>query len=278
MTGDPATARFGEPRVLQSGGRDPGRGNQLLLYDVGGRPALLKVYRRRRGAWRELAKRFSYRFLEGRRGVTARQRRDRERENLALWREQGFDVPALLEHPLPPERAGEVALWLEYCPGRLLSQELADGQRPLPGRADAAGRFGRELARRQRRALELGDRRLVMGHATAKHVLLHGDRQVSFDLESSYARSTPLLDAQSDELAGCLRSVLRAAPADREALGRAFVAGYGDRDRLARLAHHGLHGGGLRRRVARWSDARRRPGLSEADALRWLEAESGRAA
>jgi hypothetical protein len=260
---------FGEPRVLQSGGRDPGYGNRLLLYEIEGRPALLKVYRRRRAVWRELARRFSYRFVEGRRGVTARQRRDQERTNLALWREQGFDVPALLDHPLPPALAGEVALWLEYCPGPLLSQQLADRARPLGERCASVQRFARELARRQRRALEASEPRLVMSHATAKHVLLHGDRQVSFDLEASYAPGTPLLDALCDELAGCLRSVLRAAPDERDALGRAFLAGYGDDALLQRLADHGLRGG-LRRWLERRSDARRRAGLSEADALRWL--------
>jgi hypothetical protein len=268
-------AEPGEPRVLQSGGRDPGRGNRLLLYQIGGHPALLKIYRRRRAAWRELAKRFSYRFVEGRRGVTPRQRRDLEREHLALWREHGCDVPALLEHPLPPALAAEVALWLEYCPGPLLSEVLADRARPLAERAAAAGRFAGELARRQRRALEMDELRLVTSHATAKHVLLHGDRQVSFDLESGYAPGTPLLSALCDELAGCLRSVLRAAPADRDALGRAFLEGYGDGAFLGRLARHAQRGG-LRRWLERRSDARRRPDLSEADALRWLlEAQAG---
>ena len=272
MSGDAADARFGEPRVLQSGGRDPGTGNRLLLYRIGGRPALLKLYRRRRAAWREPVKRFSYRFIEARRGVTARQRRDLERSNLALWRDQGFDVPALLAHPLPPDLAGEVALWLEYCPGPLLSAVLADRERALAERTGCVERFARELARRQQRALELGERRLVMSHASAKHVLIHGDRQVSFDLETSYAPGYPMLDALALELAGCLRSVLREAPDDRAALGAAFVRGYGDDAFLERLARHGLLGGGLRQRVKRASDARRRPALSEGDALRWLVA------
>lgn len=265
----------GAPRVLQSGGRDPGSGNRLLLYRIDGRPALLKVYRRRRAAWREPVKRFSYRVFEGRRGVTARQRRDLERESLRLWREHGFDVPALLPHPLPPELAGALALWLEYCPGPLLASLLADRERPLRERSAAAERFGRELARRQHLALELGERRLVVSHASAKHVLVHGERQVSFDLETGYAPDFPLESALAEELAGCLRSVLRAAPEDRDALGHAFVRGYGADARLRQLAGQGLAGGGLRGFLKRRSDARRRPALSEADALRWLLAHAG---
>jgi tRNA A-37 threonylcarbamoyl transferase component Bud32 len=268
---------FAEPRILQSGGRQPGLGNRLLLYEIEGRPALLKLYRRRRAAWREPPKRFSYRFVEGKRGVTASERRHVECASLRLWREQGFDVPALLDHPYPAGVAAETALWMEYCPGPLLSSVLADGERPLEERGESAARFGAELARRQQRALDLEEPGLVMSHATAKHVLVHGDRHVCFDLETGYTRARPLLDALADELAGNLRSVLRAAAASRDALGEAFVRGYGDTgaEQLRTLALRGLRRRGLRARIQRTSDARRRGSLSEAGALRWLFERGG---
>jgi hypothetical protein len=274
MSCEPAPG-FAQPRVLQEGGRHSrAGGNRLLLYEIEGRPALLKVYRRRGGVWRERLKRFSYRFLEGKRGVTARERCEVERTNLKLWREQGFDVPALLQHALPPEVEDGVGLWMEYCPGPLLVRVLEDPQQPLAERIRSVERFASGLARRQRRARDLDERRLVMKHASTKHVLVHGDRQVNFDLETRYTSDFPILDGLADELAGYLRSVLR-SPADPDALGAAFVRGYSDPAFLGALASHGLRSGGLRQRLKRANDARRRRGLSEAGALRWLSEQGG---
>ena len=94
-------------RVLQDGGRDDRKGgNLLLLDDTPGGEAFLKVYRRRGTALRQASKAFSYRVIERKRGVTARERCALERRHLALWRAEGFDVPALLDRPLPDAFAG----------------------------------------------------------------------------------------------------------------------------------------------------------------------------
>jgi hypothetical protein len=106
--------------LIQHGGRKGRGGNLLLLDDTPCREALLKVYRRRGSALSQGAKRFSYRVIERKRGVTPAQRCTLERRHLALWRKQGFDVPALIERPLPEPFAADPASWMEYCPGPLL--------------------------------------------------------------------------------------------------------------------------------------------------------------
>ena len=261
-------------RVLQAGGNPArGGGNLLLLDDREGEQALLKVYRRRGGRAGELAKWASYRLLERKRGVTARERCRLERRHLELWREEGFDVPALLDRPLPHGLRRDTALWIEYCPGPLLYEHVRDASVRLADRAAAVVRFAGELSARQTRARELREPALVMKHASIKHVLLHGDRQVSFDLEGCYARSHPLLGALSDELAADLRSLLRVVPEpDREPLGRAFLEGYGREAQLAELADFGLRRGGLARALRRSSDRSRRPRHSKHDTLEWVEA------
>lgn len=263
-------------RVLQDGGRDdrPG-GNLLLLDESRGREALLKVYRRRGTRGREAFKWMSYHLIERKRGVTARERCALERASLLLWRREGFDVPALLDRPLPDGFESDTAQWMEYCPGRLLHDLVHDPGVPLHEREREVLRFAAGLARRQARAIESNEHALVMKHASIKHVLVHEGRQVSFDLESTYARSVPMLDALADELGAYVRSLLRVAPEEERArLGAAFFEGYEKKEQLAAIADFGLHGGGISRAVRRISDRRRRRDFSEYDALcrveRWL--------
>jgi hypothetical protein len=248
-----------------------GGGNRLLLYEVDGAPALLKVYRARGARWQEIAKSFSYRFLERKRGITARERCALERAQLALWRRHGFDVPALLSHPLPPGFEPDTTSWLEYCPGPTLHAFTADAAQPLAAREAALARFGAALASRQARVLETGELALVMKHASLKHVLVYGERLVHFDLESAHAPGVDVGDALADELSGLVRSLLRApAVAERERLGAALLAGHARPELLRTILSRGL-GGALRRRVRRLADRRRRPGFAKHDALRWVQ-------
>lgn len=266
-------------RVLQAGGNPiRGGGNLLLLDETPGQEALLKVYRRRGTRVREASKWLSYRLLERKRGVTARERCALERRQLALWRDLGFDVPALLDRPLPAGFSVATAQWIEYCPGRLLYELARDPDVALATREREVERFAVGLSRRQQRARAADLRDLVMKHASIKHVLLYGDRQVSFDLEGGYARSYPLLGALADELAANLRSLLRVAPPnDRERLGAAFLAGYGRPEQLAEIADFALRRGGVARAMRRSSDRTRRPRFSKHDTLSWVEEELRRA-
>jgi len=259
------------PRVLQEVNRD-GSGNRLLLYEIEGRPALLKVYRARSGRAREWAKRFSYLVLERKRGVTARERCALERAQLALWRRCGFDVPALLSHPLPEGYSADTATWLEYCPGPTLRSVASDRSLPIEQRERELARFGETLAARQRRVLETGELGLVMKHASLKHVLCHAARQVHFDLESAHAAGVDVRDALADELAALVRSLLRAVRADeRERLGAALLEGHADPKLLREIASRALDGA-LRRRLQRLSDRLRRGELGKYAALEWVRA------
>ena len=273
MIGD----QIGGLRVLQDGGSPArGGGNQLLLDERPGHEALLKVYRRRGTRIRERWKWLGYHLLEGKRGVLARERCALERRQLALWRSEGFDVPALLDRPLPPGFSAETAQWLEYCPGRLLSELVRDPDVPLATRTQAVERFARVFSERQGRALANDDSGLVMKHASIKHVLLHGARQVSFDLEGGYARSFPILDALAHELASNLRSLLKlAVGTDHELLGASFMKGYGSPVQIRTIADFGLRGGGISRAVRRASDRRRRDESSKYDMLCWVEEKLG---
>jgi hypothetical protein len=264
-----APLALASPRVLQDVNRDGG-GNQLLLYETQRGPALLKVYRARGARLREIAKVFSYLVLERKRGVTARQRCALERRQLALWREQGFDVPALLDLPLPEGYSADTASWLEFCPGPTLHSFVSDAAQPVATRAGALARFAGVLATRQARVRETRLLALVMKHASLKHVLLHAGRQIHFDLESSHAPGVDPQDALADELSGLVRSLLRAAPtAERELFGAAFLAGHGAPAQLREIALRGM-GDRLRRRVRRFADRARRGSFGKHDALRWV--------
>jgi hypothetical protein len=257
------------PRVLQDSHRD-GAGNRLLLYETPQGPALLKVYRARGARLGEIVKVFSYLAIERKRGVTARQRCALERRQLALWREHGFDVPALLELPLPEGFSADTASWLEYCPGPTLHSFVSDAAQPVAARAQALARFAGVLAKRQARVRETRLLGLVMKHASLKHVLLHAGRQIHFDLESAHAPGVDPLEALADELSGLVRSLLRAAPPEqRESLAAAFLAGHGDPALLREIALRGM-GGQLRRRVRRLADRARRGAFGKHDALRWV--------
>jgi hypothetical protein len=260
-------------RVLQRGGSGArGGGNLLLVDETPGREALLKIYRRRGTHWGEVTKWFSYRVLERKRGVGARERCALERSQLAVWRAEGFDVPALLARPLPEGLTPDTAVWMEWCPGPLLYDFVRDPAVPREMRAREVERFAAELSARQARAIASDQRALVMKHASIKHVILCGGRQVSFDLEGGHAPSLPLLDALADEVAAHLRSLLRVLPREeREAFATRFAAAYGRPEQLGSITDFGLRHGGLHRAVRRISDRRRRRDMSEYDALYFLD-------
>lgn len=253
----------------------PARGNLLLLRETSdGRPAALKVYRRRRGALREAFARVSHCLFEGKRSPSAWGRRETERRSIKLWQRHGFDVPALLQDAPPPELEGLPCTWFEYVPGPPLFGRLLD-----PGvSATRKEALVRELAcssrRRHALALELHEPLLLHEHPTTKHVLVSGERLVTIDLEGGYRPEFSPEVAAGLEVAGVVRSLWhdpRHTPLS-EALPAAYVEGYGDRNLLrevARAAQSGLRGA-----LRGWSDRRRRARpksavLSEIAAQAW---------
>jgi tRNA A-37 threonylcarbamoyl transferase component Bud32 len=264
--------------LLQEGGAHGG-GNQLRLYDAPDGRVLLKLYRRRGsriGGW---IKRLGAGPLEGRSGTTPRERCAHERESLRLWRAHGFDVPALPDRPLPPGLDPRTASWLEYCPGRRLSEVLQDERVPLDEKRGFVARLGRDDARRHALAIELDERRLLHENASVKHVIVFGERLVHFDLESGFHERVAAAEALAQELSTRLRSLARHRPQDFEALAGLYVASYAAPERLRWAADRGLHSPNPLQRIRRHFDRRRRqPGSSKAEMLEWLLAALGGAA
>lgn len=204
-------------------------GNLLLRVD-GPVPRVLKVFRSRRGRWREGFSSLSHRLFEQKRGVSPEERCETERLSLALWRREGFDVPALDDAPPPAWLpAGLPSLWLEFTPGSSLFWVLLDEQRPEAERCALAKRLGVEHARRHRRALELSEPLLLQEHPTTKHVLVHGERLVTIDLEGGYAPGYSVAAGIALDLAGTLRSFSHGPPDLTAALPAAYLGGYRDR-------------------------------------------------
>ncbi|MGE3164744.1 MAG: hypothetical protein AB7O52_07555 [Planctomycetota bacterium] len=257
-------------------------GNLLLRFDDvhGHGPVILKIYRRR-GAWAaELFRSASHRVFEGRRACDPVARCDTERRSLALWQREGFDVPALIDLPIPPGLTAP-ALWCEYCPGRTLAETLMDATvAPLQQRTLLV-RLGADLARRHRRALDRNEPLLVQEHGATTHVLVSEGRLVAFDLEGGFRPGFPVLEAITQELSSYLRSIARKAiHLPLETALAAFRGGYADLDLLEQLRRWTIESPSLIRHLKRWGDRRReRADLGKCALLdRLLDAEPDRAA
>ncbi len=245
-------------RLLERGGR--AGGNRVCVVESPEGPRVLKLYRGRKQAWREPFRWFGH-LLEGKRSTRPVARYETERESLALWKREGFDVPATYDDPLPVGVAPP-ALWMEYCPGPTLRDVVRDARVAPAQRQELLRRFGHEVARRQARAIQDKQPLLIHEHASVFHVLVSGERLVNFDLEGGYRAHVSLPRALEQELGGLVRSLLRAAPEHIEPLVDALVDGYtageGAPQQLREIATRGAHGGGLVRWVRRIRGAIRR--------------------
>lgn len=259
--------------VIQAGGGH-GLGNALYLDRA--QPALLKVYRpRRRGAaLRETLRSIGHQLFEGKRGTAPRDRQRTESVVLRLWSAHGFDVPAVIERPIPPE-VRDPALWLEWCPGRTLDAALSADACDLAAARDLAERLAREQARRHQKALELSEPLLAMEHPSIVHVLASGGRLVTIDFENAYRRGFRAAEAVARELAGTLRSFIRRLPDRGEALFDAYVAAYPHRDLLRAAAESTLRGGGIPGALRRFRDRRRENRPSKVEVMAWVMERAG---
>jgi hypothetical protein len=242
-------------RLLKRSG--DGIGNFLLLVDEGGDARVLKLYRERTAAAFRLFSAFSHRFLERKRGIGARARFETERLTMDLWQRHGFDVFRRLELPIPPAFEPPAA-WFEYCPGVTLAAVLKNRAVAIEEKRSIARRLAAATAPRHQLALELGEPLLAHEHASTKHVLIHGERLVTFDFEGAFLASVPAIEALAQELAQYARSLAKYGGEGADELLRAFAEGYGDTALLEELAAWGVHGGGLYRRIRRWHDRFRR--------------------
>lgn len=205
-----------------------GGGNRLYRFEIDGASRILKVYRRRRSAWRGPFRDLGN-HLEGKRGTSAVERCETERASLALWAHRGFDVPRLHDLPLP-DGVAPPALWMEDCPGPTLARVIRSGAHSVEDVAGLVSRFSATLARRHEVATAEDEVLLVHEHPSFAHVLVvdGGERLVSFDLECAFKDGFPVAQAIGFELAGFARTLKRAEVPHEDVLFDAFAVGYGD--------------------------------------------------
>ena len=254
--------------VLSASGRG-GRGNSILKIGEGEEAAILKVYRRRRSALREEAGELAARIFHRKRGVSVNVRHRNELEILQLWTGEGFDVPRRLDRELP-EGLDPPATWLEFIPGRLLSEILRDEGVPWEEKCSHLRRLGSEHDRRHALALDRKQPLLIQEKGSVKHVFIFKDRMTTFDFEQAFGPRFPLIEALAEELAGYLRSIAQLT-GDRFDDGlEALLAGYADHGRLKKITDWGVSGGSLYRWAKRWQDSWRRPEHGKVAVLRQL--------
>ncbi len=237
-----------EGELLARSARGDGR-HLVARIELGGRPAVLKLFGRKRDPLREWLRDFGQRVLVGKTGMAPATRQRTERESLEAWRAGGFDVPALLDWPLPAEVPPH-RLLLEWLPGDLLSARVCWPHVAREEKERLLARLAREVARRHGRALERREPRLVQSHATLAHVMVvpaatgpqagavaaAGERLVTFDFEVAWARRSALERLVALEVGQLVESIASFAPTEQIGpLIGAFVRAYGESERLRGL-------------------------------------------
>ncbi len=220
------------PRLLDASGRGSGW-NSIWLLTYCGRPHILKVYGRRRARLREALTHLTQ-LAGGLSGYTAPARHATEARCLRLWREAGFDCPALEEAPAGCPPLPAPFLLMEYLPGPSLAAALADSTADPAGQDILFRRFLATLCRRHAVALERREPALIQEHPGLDHCLVSGERLAVFDLETAYTSKAVVADAISGEIAGLIRSLFRVLPpAQARHFMERLAADYPDRARLA---------------------------------------------
>ncbi len=245
------------------------RGNILLLVGEGKEAKVLKLYRERQSWNRQLLSGFSHWLFERKRGVSPQARYQTELETLEMWKRNGFDVFHRLALPLP-EHFAPPGLWLEYCPGRTLSSIIKDSAVGFEEKQELLQRLGQKLGQRHLRAMELAEPLLIQEHATINHLLIYGERMITFDFEGGFLQGFPMMEALAQEIAGYLRSLGRYGGERFEEHLRALVSGYTAPELLRQAAEWGVYHPGFYRRIRRWYDKRQRLENSKTDSLRFL--------
>ena len=232
-------------------------GNRIWRVSVPGGTVLQKLYAER-GGWLTVRLRELGGVLRGGKTSTrARARRATEARLLRLWRQAGLDVPADLSDR-HPDLSNEDTLVIEDVPGPLLSSVLAEPGLGRERRDELLRRLARACRERHDLALARGEAGLIQEHGSVQHVIVSGQRLVTFDLENAFLPRRDLRPLLAKELASVLRSLARLGDEPRfRADLAAFVAGYGDVERLREAARHYLQPASLVWRVI-WAVDRRR--------------------
>lgn len=241
-------------------------GNRLLLFGEGHDAKVLKLYRERYTAIGSFCSSGSHRLLERKRGISPKARYRTEVATLAKWKEHGFDVFQHLDMPLP-EQFDPPGIWLEYCPGKTMGEIFKDPEIEEVEKVELVTRLARDSGWRHKVAFQLNEPLLVQEHATIRHVMVYGDRLIRFDFENGFLPKFHIVEALAQELASCLKSIVRCSGEASDPLFAAFASAYPEPALLREVLDWGVCHRGLYRRVRRWYDQKRRPGQSKTDSL-----------
>jgi tRNA A-37 threonylcarbamoyl transferase component Bud32 len=226
--------------LLARSERGDGR-HQVVSARLGGREVVLKLYGRKRAWLPTWLRGFGHRFLVGKTGLSAQERRDTEARLLALWRSHGFAVPELVSLT-PPEPVDLPLLVMERVSGSTVDARLRDANASPEELEARLLRFAEEWSRRHGLAEQLSEPGLVHAHPGFAHVIDRGGVFTYFDFEYAYTDRRRVAQLVDVEIAGFVASLRRAAGPRAARFLRPLVAGYRERARLERVASGGALG------------------------------------
>lgn len=196
---------------------------------------VLKRFGRKQSHLRTLVRQFGSLLLVGKSSVLPKDRKRVEGETMALWRREGFDVPA--PPPFPVEGFDdELDLVMEFVPGESLSAAFMRQDRSDAEILAVVERLADGLAARHTRAMELNEPRLLFERPTLEHFFLSGDRIVNLDLEIVYTDASLTERLALRELSSLFLSLYKCRPVAYIYFLEVFLRRYHDHDRLRKVA------------------------------------------
>jgi tRNA A-37 threonylcarbamoyl transferase component Bud32 len=154
-----------------------------------------------------------------------------EREVLALWRREGFNVPKILS-PAFLSEFHQPCLAMEFIKGQSLGEVLQSKEVSLDRKKTLISTFCRDMGRRHERALESKEIRLLVFHPNVRSVLVSGDRLVYIDFETVFTPKRDLERIVRKEIAGFFYSLAKHNKQNRYALMEHFIAEYPSKTRM----------------------------------------------
>lgn len=227
------TIDLGGATVLNVSQRGDGRQKILKVPSDNGF-IILKCYGLKRSRLRAMVRQFGSFFLIGKSSVTAGGRRATELAVMTLWKQEGFDVPALYDLPELP-RDFPLCIAMEWIPGPTLAEVLRDDGLPLDDKKAIIAQYARIWAKRHAHALELNEPRLLQENPTLSHVFYSNDRLVHFDFEIVFTWKKDLERLVRREIVGVVHSLAKAGEDNFESLLDTLLDNYPDLSHFRRV-------------------------------------------
>lgn len=203
-------------------------GDQAVVkIDTSRGAVVVKRFGRRRTRVREALIQIGHWTFAGKTRIAPERRCRTEREALLLWARHGFDVPRLVNLDLDPLIRGPYVV-LEYLPGRTVHDVLADPAVTEHDKLRFLARFSAAWGRRHALAIETREPRLIHEHGSFRHVLVSGERLVTFDFEIGWTRKGIVPYLVGREIASFVRSLARVSAGAFEARLAALLREYPD--------------------------------------------------